>query len=308
MARVRPLPEELRLSPFRVSEAVALGVSRKRLRSRELVAPYHGARSTDPITDLVARCRAYEPLLLEGQWFSHTTAALLWDLPLPARFERDERLHVSTRGREPNRAGVVGHRISAKRRLKFHLGFLISSPADAWCELSAARAPDGTRLTVDELIAAGDRLLGWPDPLVTVEELERAVSRYSKSRGIRSILEARPHLESGSASPRETKLRVAVRAAPIGFPEPEPNGEIELGPDRSTHGDLVFREYRVLLEYDGDQHRTDTRQWRRDLDRLNELALAGWHVIRVHAETPEVTWQQWLEAALRARGWVPPAR
>lgn len=308
MARSRPLPEALRLAPFRVSEAIALDVDAKRLRSSHLAAPFHGARSPDAVTDLISRCRAYEPLMLDGQWFSHTTAAQLWGLPLPRRFQRDERLHVSTRRREPHRAGVVGHRITAKRELRFHLGLLVSSPADAWCELSAAKAPDGTRPTVAELIEAGDRLLAWPKPLATAEEVERAVSRYSKSRGIRSIIDARAHLRPGSASPRETELRVAVLAAPIGFPDPECNGVIRMGPDRSTHGDLVFREYRVVLEYEGDQHRTNVRQWRRDVDRLNDLAKAGWHVIRIHAETPEAAWRDWLESALRARGWRPLPR
>ncbi|MGR0221059.1 hypothetical protein [Agromyces sp. ZXT2-6] len=203
---------------------------------------------------------------------------------------------------------MVGHRITAKRELRLHLGFLVSGPADAWCELSSARAPDGTRPTLDELIAAGDRLLAWSDPLATSEEVQRAMARFAKSRGIRSIMAAEPHLRPGSASPRETQLRVAVLAAPAGFPEPECNGEIVLGSGSRTHGDLVFREYRVVLEYEGDQHRTDVRRWRRDIDRLNDLAKAGWLVIRIHAETPEAVWADWLESALRSRGWSPQAR
>lgn len=307
MARV-PLPDELRRGPFRVSEAIALDLTAKRIRPPRITAPFHGARSPEPVTDLPSRCRAYEPLMLAGQWFSHTTAARLWGLPLPRRFERDDRLHVSTRRREPQRAGVVGHRITAKRELRFHLGFLVSSPADAWCELASATAPDGTRPTVAELVAAGDRLFAWPEPLATPEEVKRAMARFAKSRGIRSIMAAEPHLRPASASARETALRMAVLAASAGFPEPECNGEIELGPDRVTHGDLVFREYRVVLEYDGDQHRTSARQWRRDVDRLNDLGRAGWLVIRIHAETPESAWVEWLESALRSRGWSPRPR
>lgn len=308
MARTRHLPDELRLGPFRVSEALRLGVGANRIRPPGIAAPFHGARSPESVTDLRSRCRAYEPLMPAGQWFSHTTAARLWGLPLPRRFELDDRIHVSTRRREPQRAGVIGHRISAERELRFHLGFLVSSPADAWCELAAAKAPDGTRPTVDELVAAGDRLLAWPHPLATREELQRAMARFAKSRGIRSIIAAEPHIRPGSASPRETRLRVAVLAAPRGFPDPECNGEIELGPGRVTHGDLVFREYRVVLEYEGDQHRTDARQWRRDIDRLNDLSRAGWLVIRIHADTTETAWCDWLESALRSRGWTPRPR
>ncbi|GAA2045464.1 hypothetical protein GCM10009819_36100 [Agromyces tropicus] len=302
MSRPRPLPEELRLAPFRVSEALVLGATPKQLRSARLHAPFHGVRSSVAVDDLHARCRAYEPLMTADQWFSHATAARLWGIPLPARLRDDDRLHVSTRRREPQRVGVVGHRISARRDVRIHLGFPVSGPADAWCELAATRSPHGSTPSVDDLVIAGDRLIGWPSPLATLEEVDAAIARFSRSRGIRSIVAARTHLRQGSGSPRETVLRRTVAAAPHGFPEPECNGEIVLA-SRRTHGDLVFRRYRVLLEYDGDQHRTNARQWHRDVDRLNELAAAGWWVIRVHRGTHSHAWIDLLATALRRRGW-----
>ena len=35
------------------------------------------------------------------------------------------------------------------------------------------------------------------------------------------------------------------------------------------------------MEYDGDQHRTDTRQFDRDVLRLEGVAFNGWTVVRV---------------------------
>ena len=65
----------------------------------------------------------------------------------------------------------------------------------------------------------------------------------------------------------------------------------------------MFRAYRVLLEYDGEQHRDDDAQFHRDVERLNDLAAAGWIVIRVGRRLPLARALDQLELALRARGW-----
>lgn len=45
--------------------------------------------------------------------------------------------------------------------------------------------------------------------------------------------------------------------------------------------DLAIAQYRVGLEYQGDQHRSDYRQYRRDRDKLGALAALGWTVFEV---------------------------
>jgi hypothetical protein len=305
MPHPTPLPFELALAPFRVDEATRAGVSRRRLRASDLQAPFRGIRSTSADADLVARCRTLEPAMGQGQYFSHVTAARLWGLPLPASFEADTRLHVSTSAREPTRRGVVGHRVRSARDVRFHHGLLVSAPSDAWCELTAVAVQGHETLSLDELIEAGDRLVGWPRPLATFDELDTAMRRYGRARGIRSLRAARAELRAGSASLRETRLRLLVLRAPAGYPEPEPNGAIGLSTGARTFGDLVFRAYKVILEYDGGQHRTLERQFLRDVDRLNDLARDGWLVIRVHKDTKDAATLGWLDAALRSRGWRP---
>jgi hypothetical protein len=269
-------------------------------------------RSSTLPEDLVARCRALEAVMAPGQYFSHTTAARLWGLPLPRCARGDLRLHVSTSGREPARRGVVGHRIAAVRDVRFHLGLPVVAPSDAWCELAAITIPTTSaeqsttrRFTVDELIQAGDRLLGWPSPLASAREVDEALERFGSARGIRSLRAARRELRPRSASARETLLRLLVLRAQAGYPEPELNGPIRLSTGALTHGDLVFRRYRVILEYDGRQHRTDDRQAIRDVDRLNDLARDGWLVVRVHKGTTDAATLAWLDSALRSRGWRP---
>jgi hypothetical protein len=305
MQRPTPLPFELTLGPFRVDEATRAGVSRGRLRASDLHTPFRGIRSSSTDADLISRCRMLEPAMARGQSFSHVTAARLWGLPLPAAFEADARLHVSTSGREPTRGGVIGHRITVTRDVRHHLGLPVSAPCDAWCELAAIHLDDGRALTVDDFIAAGDRLVGWPGPLATLDEIDAAIRRRSGGRGIRSIRLARRELRVGSASLRETRMRLVVLRAACGYPEPEPNGAIDLATGVRTHGDLVFRAFKVILEYDGGQHRERERQFLRDVDRLNDLARDGWLVIRIHKRTTDAAALAWLDSALRSRGWRP---
>ncbi|HEU5222809.1 MAG TPA: hypothetical protein VFU07_03915 [Candidatus Lumbricidophila sp.] len=301
MARRTPLPRELVGKPFAVTGAIALGVSRERLRGRDLHAPFSGVRTTEPMLDLESRCRAFSTVMRADDHFSHVTAARLWGIPLPAAFEADPRLHVTrTRGSATVRRGLVGHETSP-RLVLVQRGLALSTPADTWCELATCRLPGGRTLTRDELIVAGDRLFAWPQPLATRGEVADAMIRHTGGRGIRVLREALREVRPGSASPRESRLRLLVVRA--GFPEPELNGPIRLRIGTTVHGDLVFRAYRVVLEYEGDQHRTDARQFMRDVDRVNSLNDAGWRVIRVHRGTSDATVLAWLEAGLRARGW-----
>ncbi|MRG59091.1 hypothetical protein GE115_04295 [Agromyces sp. CFH 90414] len=279
MTRRAPLPFELAFRPFTVRQATEAGVSRSRLRANDLERPFRGVRSPVLAQDAVDRCRAYATRMPSAHAFSHVTAAELFGLPLPSM--RESPLHVSAlSGREPRMRGIVGHRLDASRiEIRSRQGVRTVSAADAWCQLASMRGP---AFSHDDLVAAGDRLLGWPRPLIRVEELDAAIDRHRGSRGTLARDRARRDIRPGSASRRESLLRLDVIRR--GFPEPECNGPIDL-PTGRVYGDLVFRREKVLMEYEGDHHRTDTLQFARDLERLSALASAGWIVIRVGARS-----------------------
>ena len=88
-----------------------------------------------------------------------------------------------------------------------------------------------------------------------------------------------------------------------GLPEPALNVPILLRDGRSTPGDLVYAEYRVIVEYDGEQHREDAAQFGRDVDRLNALAIAGWVVVRIRKDMADATVVELVARALTAGGW-----
>jgi very-short-patch-repair endonuclease len=48
--------------------------------------------------------------------------------------------------------------------------------------------------------------------------------------------------------------------------------------------DLGWEDAMVAVEYDGDQHRTDRRQYVKDIRRIETLERMGWIVVRVVAE------------------------
>ena len=80
----------------------------------------------------------------------------------------------------------------------------------------------------------------------------------------------------------ETRARLAFGTA--GLPEPELNATVYAEDGHFlARVDFVWREQRVIVEYEGDQHRTDRRQWQNDIQRLRLLEGLGWKVIRITA-------------------------
>ena len=47
--------------------------------------------------------------------------------------------------------------------------------------------------------------------------------------------------------------------------------------------DLAYPSRRLVLEYEGDHHRVERRQWHKDIRRQARLEDLGWRVIRVTA-------------------------
>lgn len=137
-------------------------------------------------------------------------------------------------------------------------------------------------LSVWDLIAAADYLVG-PKPKATLANLEDAVATWQGQNGAKTLRAALPFVRLRVRSPRETLLRLLLLDA--GLPEPEINYWIYDDHGQFlTESDLVYPEEKVVIEYEGDHHRTDVRQWRKDIARREALEDAGWRVIRVSAD------------------------
>ena len=69
-----------------------------------------------------------------------------------------------------------------------------------------------------------------------------------------------------------------------GLPEPEVNPIVFAGGRAVGRVDLFLGRWRVAIEYEGDQHRTDPRQWNVDIRRQEQLTADGCAIVRVTAQ------------------------
>lgn len=115
-----------------------------------------------------------------------------------------------------------------------------------------------------DLIVIGDHLLRTG--LVTLEEIVGLSRLHPWRPGAHEARWVVPWLDHRSRSPKESELRAFVVAS--GLPSPEVNTEL-FGFDGTSLGigDLVFRLWRLVAEYEGRQHAEDTVQFRTDIER-----------------------------------------
>lgn len=88
--------------------------------------------------------------------------------------------------------------------------------------------------------------------------------------------------DSGAQSPKESWLRIVLMQA--GLPRPQTQIPVidEFG-STFAYLDMGWEDVKVAVEYDGDQHRIDRRQYAWDVRRLETIERLGWIVIRVVA-------------------------
>jgi hypothetical protein len=115
-----------------------------------------------------------------------------------------------------------------------------------------------------------------------VDDVEVLLRRYGAARGVRQLRELLALVDGGSESPKESWLRLLLIDG--GLPIPQTQISVRDGSWPISFLDMGWREIKLAVEYDGDQHRTDRRQYVRDLRRLPMLASRGWEIIRVIAE------------------------
>lgn len=275
MARTpSPLPPDLLGEAFTVSRGREQGLTPTRLRAKDLAVPTSGIRSASACTDLSARTAAFARALPPDVAFSHLTAARLLGLPTPGAWKATEPFDVMRHTRRPPiaRAGCRTHRGLEYRFVSVVDGLRVVHALDTWCDLACT-------LRLDDLVAVADVLLLPPFGL-RPSDLARAAADRAGDRGVRALREAASLARAGSASPWESKARVAFHRA--GLPEPELNADIlDNHGQFLARGDFVWRRQRVVGEYDGDQHRTDRSRWQYERERRAGLEDSGWTYVEL---------------------------
>jgi hypothetical protein len=134
----------------------------------------------------------------------------------------------------------------------------------------------------------------------SIEAVLALADRYPGARGVRQLRELLPLVDGGAESPRESRVRLCLHDG--GYPRPETQIAVLVGPRPVAFLDMGWRDYMVAVEYDGDHHRKNRNQYVKDIARLRMLEAMGWIVIRVIAEDRPEDWLARVEVALISRG------
>ena len=238
------------------------------------------------------------PLLLEAALLvlprdaavSHLTALRLWGLEIGPLLP----LHFSTNRRgEMDRQDLVLHRRQDLLRPVLVDGVATLDPIRTFVDVA-------TKIDDRRLLWVGDWLA--QNCAMSIPRLREFVE-LSHLNGVQRSRRVAPLVRGGVESVQESNVRWHIVRA--GLPEPEVNWDIH-DDDGSwlARGDLVFRAWKVLVEYDGWHHERDADQRQRDHLRREALEAAGWRVIVVSAadlRAPHLVIVR-IRQALRQRG------
>jgi hypothetical protein len=257
-----------RLTPsYTVHAARAAGLTRAQLRD-DGVRVSRGAYVSRAVPlSLDAAARSLAPQLPAGAAFSHGTAAALLGAPLPHGWP----VHVTVPpdSHRPRRQRLRGHVSElGPGDVVDRGGLRLTSGPRTWLDLAAT-------LPEDELVAVGDAL--YRAGHLDAEQLDAQLAA-SSPRGIVRARRCAPALDPRAASRPESLLRWWVIDSPL--PDPEPQVPVLDRRGREVaHGDLGYRRWKVLVEYEGRQH-AEREQFGRDVDRYSLMAADGWLVLR----------------------------
>jgi hypothetical protein len=144
-------------------------------------------------------------------------------------------------------------------------------------------------LDLVDLVVLGDSLVKLGR--VTPERLVEAAASF-KGRSRALARRAASLVRAEVDSPMESRLRMLIVLA--GLPEPVINHKIYWSDGRVRwRFDLSYPEYRLIIEYDGLQHREDSGQWATDISRRDWMDHKRWRIVVVIAKgvfrTPAMT-------------------
>lgn len=136
----------------------------------------------------------------------------------------------------------------------------------------------------------------------STEDVMVLAKRYKGARGVAQLKGILPFVDSGAESPKESWWRKLVMDC--GFPQPTTQITVVDEDGMFVRRlDLGWENYKVALEYDGEQHQSDRDQYLKDRRVMPALRRLNWHVVGIVKEDDPVAKLQALNEAMRARGW-----
>lgn len=258
--------------PFIGSEAIARGdVTKADLRTRytNLFRDVYLAPGVDPT-----------PLLrAEGGWLWSRRRAIVAGFTASAVHGAqwvDTRLPVELI--HDNRHRLDGLRIRGDLtqgdEVMLVEGIPVTTPERTAVDLACWYPRDDAVVAVDALLRATN---------AKVADIELIAARYPGRRGSVSARSVLDLVDPGAESPQETLLRLRIIDAGLSRPQTQ----IPIYDRRGylvARADMGWPDLRIAIEYEGDHHRTDEKQFNRDIFRIEQMEAAGWIVVRITAK------------------------
>lgn len=271
---------ELPPSPFTCRQALAAGISRRRLddavAARTVRRVLHGVYASTDLEDGPAlRIRAARLVTSPHSVICDRTAAWVHGCEVHDYRELDVIPPIESyvlRGHDPtDRPECVG----GTRDLR---------PED-WCEIDGVRVTTPIRTAMDlGCKLSRPQALGAMDALMrsygfTVEEMMRILPRYFRRRGVRRLRTIIALGDPRSESRAESWVRLEI--VDHGLPVPVPQHWVHVDGVPTYRLDLAYPHARVAIEYDGEEFHTGLEHRERDRRRREHLRELGWTVIVV---------------------------
>lgn len=279
--------------PFTYAAALKAGITPGRLRGpgfrRIFYGVYVAAGSNRQLERIEAALLVHDCTCFA----SHASAARVYGLPVPDRLT-EEHVTVFERKHLHELRGVRSHLPLRRGSTRHRDGILVSAPWMLFLELASM-------LDLVELVVVGDAMVRAG--LATTKELVAAAATFE---GRHAVLARRAAalVRKDVDSPMETRLRLLLVMA--GLPEPAVNFKVYLEDGRVRYRfDLSYPDVKLIVEYDGRQHRDDLDQWDHDNDRDDWFDNNDWRIVKVFSrgiyKEPEKTLDR-VRSALVARG------
>jgi Protein of unknown function (DUF559) len=153
-------------------------------------------------------------------------------------------------------------------------GVPVTSPARTGFDLGRRKGLTAAVIRIDALARATG---------VCAEDVYPLMERHRGARGMKQLRRVLPLVDAGAESPQETRTRLVLIRG--GLPRPQTQIVVcNIWGAVVARIDMGWEEWRVGVEYDGEQHWTDPQIRANDIDRTAELERRGWRLVRVSAD------------------------
>jgi hypothetical protein len=264
---MHPIPPALSKGPFTRQQARDLGVTDRQLDAKRFVRLYP---------------RVYrwgEHVMTHDDWLDAARLALP-DRAHLTGITRLQQLGLDFGPRFPLRFVIEGELHLAFDRVFLHrtkrlpptdaLGVTVEAAFTAYC----------ARARVIDAIKVGDWLLH--EGHTTTDAIRSFALSCLWRDGADEAVWILYHLDARSRSLKESELRAILEFA--GLPRPQSNAPVDVREEVEVIGDLVYRIWHVVVEYEGAQHQEDRDVYNKDIDRYALMRATDTNYVQVTKE------------------------